>query len=346
MPGENLCAVGLFQAALLILLVGLLCKRRERARERLLTVWHSFMRPWQTTGQILILSSSKPTFLPSKVLLKHFMRLSLWREALQASPPPSCITFLFKHPVSVSQKWKGRCKLVACYCWFLSECPSTCVAGWFQVFALWSPQFSGACSSWSEWMGLLLYSPLVFAIFGGRDWCHLHNSVEETKEFAEPLCIIRNPDCKTKWPEVAVFGCSPTKRPFQLPTSCARTEGKELGRKGLVILRQFGVELTPRCNRWGNQNYVVLLCIVSLVLIAGNAETETELTSSALPIGVKPQGVSARHSAVWSDYQLHLLAAEWESSGWRSEVWIVVSNLVRPLLPHMQTYIHTLSPNR
>lgn len=345
MPGENLCAVGSFQAALFILLVGLLCKRRERARERLLTVWHSFMRPWQTTGQILVLSSSKPTFLPSKVLLKHFMRLSLWREALQASLPPSCITFLFKHPVSGSQRWKGRCKLVACYCWcfFLKILQHVlpddfkclhCEVPSFPVLARHGPSGWDFCST------------LPFAIFGGRDWCHLHNSVEETKEFAEPLCIIRNPDCKTKWPEVAVFGCSPTKRPFQLPTSCARTEGKELGGKGLVILRQFGVELTPGCNRWGNQNYVVLLCIVSLVLIAGNAETETELTSSALPIGVKPQGVSARHSAVWSDYQLHPLAAEWESSGWRSEVWIVVSNLVPPLLPHMQTYIHTLSPNR
>lgn len=30
---------------------------------------------------------------------------------------------------------------------FLSECPSTCVAGRFQVFALRSPQFSGACLS-------------------------------------------------------------------------------------------------------------------------------------------------------------------------------------------------------
>jgi len=63
-------------------------------------------------------------------------------------------------------------------------------------------------------MGLLLCSAVVFAIFGVGDLCHIHNSAEETKEFAEPLCTVRNPDSKAKHPEMAVFGCSPTKKGF------------------------------------------------------------------------------------------------------------------------------------
>lgn len=93
-------------------------------------------------------------------------------------------------------------------------------------------RFLVLCSACWLWMRLLLYSPVAFAIFGEGNWCNLRNPAEETKEFAEPLCTVRNPDSKAKEPEVAGFGCSPTKNAFpatNLPCKNRRKRSLEEG---------------------------------------------------------------------------------------------------------------------
>lgn len=114
MPGESLCAVGLFQAMLLILLVGLLCKKKESEQERDSSRFDTPSGDHdEPQGKFWSSQVPSPPLSPAaQVLLEHCMRPSLWREALQASPPSS-ITFLFEHPVSGSEREKDRCKLAA-----------------------------------------------------------------------------------------------------------------------------------------------------------------------------------------------------------------------------------------
>lgn len=71
-----------------------------------------------------------PLSAAAQVLLEHCMRPSLWREALQASPPSS-VTFLFEHPISGSEREKDRHKLAARYCWcsFTMRCRMTSSIG-------------------------------------------------------------------------------------------------------------------------------------------------------------------------------------------------------------------------
>lgn len=178
-------------------------------------VQHSFRRPQWTTGWILVFSSPKPTSWPSctspsKALYEVVITEGYCRHHHHSAASPSCLSTpsvaLRQEGAEVNQ-WNSITGA-------LSEAPSPCVDGLLQVFALQSPSFLVLTGYGSKWMGILLYSPVVIAIFGGGDWCHLHSSAEEIKEFAEPLCTLRNPDSKAEQSEVAGFGCSPTKKAF------------------------------------------------------------------------------------------------------------------------------------
>lgn len=70
----------------------------------------------------------------------------------------------------------------------------------------------------------------------------LQKKLKSLQSLSVPLGILTLKLSSQRWLVLAVL---PPKRPFQLPTSHARRERKEVWRKGLVILRQFGVEATP-----------------------------------------------------------------------------------------------------
>lgn len=70
----------------------------------------------------------------------------------------------------------------------------------------------------------------------------LQKKPKNLQSLSVPFGILTPKLNSQRWLVLAVL---PPKRPFQLPTSHARTEGKGVWRKGSVILRQFGVEPTP-----------------------------------------------------------------------------------------------------
>lgn len=146
--------------------------------------------------------------------------LSLWREALQASPPPSSITFLFKYPINGSKRGKSRHKSMASYCWcsFLKFLHHF-VVSWFQVFAL---SVSDGCWTWTS--GQNFSPPCLW-----RNWLMSSSKFcRRNQEFAEPLCSHRNTDSKAAQPEMAGFGCSPTKKAlpsYQPPLQEQKKEG-------------------------------------------------------------------------------------------------------------------------
>lgn len=143
MPRWNLCAVGLLQAALLLL--RLLYKKRDTTGESLPTVQHSFGRPWRTTGQILGVLSPTPTSWPdcTSPLKALFDTVSMERGIAGITMQQHHLPFLMPH--LWLQERKGQAsfndKLLLM---LLPETPP-CAEGWFQVFTL---SISGGCRTW------------------------------------------------------------------------------------------------------------------------------------------------------------------------------------------------------
>lgn len=117
MPRGNLCAVGLLQAALLILLLRLLYKKREAAGETLPAVQHSFGRLWRTTGQILGTLSAKPTSWPGCTSpLKALSYTVIMERGITGITTTRQHHLPFQMPHQWSKRGKSRHKSMASYC--------------------------------------------------------------------------------------------------------------------------------------------------------------------------------------------------------------------------------------